>query len=97
MSDATQSSTEQLYYLLSLKHSQARFNVWTFWGKDRCGYVWDLENAGQYTEAEARKASSLEPDETVAIPVEVVEALSVRRVDHNNANKTAMIEKGLKP
>lgn len=42
-------------YVLSLKHTSPGDNALTFWGPNNRGYRLSLEDAGVYTEAEAKK------------------------------------------
>lgn len=76
---STDNQEPQLYYLLSLKYTLPRNNVLTWWGKDRCGYCWDLEKAGKYTEQEAKKLVG-DGETTVMVPCEKAEAQAKRVV-----------------
>ncbi len=43
------------WYVLSLEHTQGRNNALSWWGPNRSGYYLALEDAGVYTEAEAKQ------------------------------------------
>lgn len=71
--------TGQKFYILSIKHTAGSDNVLSWWGPNRCGYVWSLDKAGQYTEQEI-KEMMLDGQGSIAIPVETVEAICLKVV-----------------
>ncbi len=61
------------FYLLSLKHTGRDEALFTWWGPDSRGYTWDLNRAGTYDEAEARRIEQGgDTHDTVAVPVDLV-------------------------
>ncbi len=68
-----------LFYVLSLKWSRRHHGVLSWWGPKNSDYVFRLEDAGQYTEAEIAAAPSYynNGSSTVAVPVEVVQANAI--------------------
>jgi hypothetical protein len=71
-------TSEQLYYVLSLKHSKAADGVLTWWGPSDSGYAFRLESAGRYLESEitANRSYYDDGERTRAIPCDVVDALA---------------------
>lgn len=66
------------YYILSLKWSKASDRVLTWWGPNNSNYVFRLESAGRYTQAEidADRTYYDNGDSTRAVPCEVAEAVA---------------------
>ena len=69
------------YYLLASDKNGFGLSVW--WKPDGCGYTTDLDEAGFYSEKEARETESLSRGVVIAVPVDVAWAASFRatRVD----------------
>jgi len=67
--------TEALFYILSAYHSRPRDGMLTWWGPESCGYVFDLNRAGKYSEEESRHIVS---ERNIAIPCELADAACQR-------------------
>jgi len=68
-----------MFYILSLKWTRTYDPFFTWWGPDNKGYQFSLESSGKYTEKQVNEHKKYYDDreDTVAIPVEVVEAFAV--------------------
>lgn len=77
------------FYILSLKWSRHDEQNLTWWMPNRSGYTWLLENAGRYSEDEAKVHDG--SDTTIAIPCEVVDSMS-RRVVLREAARAMLTE-----
>jgi hypothetical protein len=78
-----------MYYIQSYEHQYGDFIAW--WGKRRSGYVQCLEDAGLYTEEEAKEichSANLGRDiRERMLPQEEVEAAALRVVRFNGVGK----------
>lgn len=72
MSAAVEETWRWKYYIVDTRQVVGNFAL--FWGKNRCGYVCDLNDAGEYEEAEALEIQASRGTD-VAIPCEEVRAL----------------------
>jgi hypothetical protein len=66
-------TTEQRYYIASLKHTGKEHEHITWWKSDHRGYTPVSERAGEYTAMEA--ADLNDGFDCIAVPVEAVKAL----------------------
>lgn len=78
MTEATAANAPRTFLILSVKWS--RSSVLTWWGPGRCGYVWRIDEAGLYTEAEAREIEASTHTDAIAVPLAEAEAKSARVV-----------------
>lgn len=65
------------FYIVSLKHTQARDPCVTFWRPDNSGYAWSLSRCGKYAEEQVREDFFYYNDgiHTVAVPCQAIEPL----------------------
>lgn len=65
------------FYIVSLKWTYPNSAAFTFWGKNRSGYRWRVEEAGLYSKEEIEK----HPDyfnnrlDTIAVPEKIIDSL----------------------
>jgi hypothetical protein len=73
---------EQEYYIITTRHRAIwPTGVLLFWGPDHCGYAATLENAGKYSEYEAKKICDSGRLQTeFMVPCEEIEKASRRIV-----------------
>ena len=70
--------SEPMFFIMDTR--QIVGNCVMFWGKNRCGYVCDINEAGRYTAKEAHTGR----DTDVPVSVELAEKLAIShvRVEH---------------
>lgn len=75
---------EQMYYLLSPKHSRGGLVLW--WGPNNAGYFQSLDMAGKYSQSKIDSDPSYydNGDGAVPVPCEIVEAMASRVVREFN-------------
>lgn len=74
-------SEEQLFYIISLKHTSKADMALTFWCSNGAGYCWDKSRAGLYTKSEAAKHTN---EETIAVEKEKVDPFWMNAIDFND-------------
>ncbi len=77
--------SEQLFYIVSLKHTSKGDTALTFWGPNGSGYTWHKARAGRYTKDQLTGSTS---EDNVAVPVEAVDKLWKVGFDFNDPYKS---------
>jgi hypothetical protein len=83
---------EQQYYIITTAHEAIwPGGVLLFWAANECGYSTFLEQAGRYSEEQAKKIcksrDSVIGQEDFMVPCEAVEAEAIRVVDIDKLQK----------
>lgn len=71
-----QRPSNPLFYVISVKHTMRRDPFITFWRPENCGYAYPLSWAGKYPEDQISLNYHNSGDDTIAVPVDVVDALA---------------------
>jgi hypothetical protein len=74
---SSQPSSDELCYVVSVRHTKRNDRYITFWRKDNAGYAWPLSWAGQYPRDEIQQDYHNSGDLAITIPCEVADRLAV--------------------
>ncbi len=84
MASETKDSTTASYLVASFKHSPWGNSV-VWWGPDSRGYTSHIDQAGRYSEADARSIESSSHRSSIAVPESEAVVVAHRSVDFNKA------------